>query len=928
MNNAQKLLLGLIETTLNNYEVINDAEIETTAKKFTDISLPGLKDLDSSQIDEVIEEYKYTHNVTLEKGSQIVDEHHEKWFVKNKSNYSMEFWEAYKTYLINDKHWSKSNVNTMDDILDDLVDLLGNPNENHAIRRKGLIIGDVQSGKTANYIGLMNKAVDVGFNIIILLTGTIEKLREQTQRRVDEGFIGIDSGAVALKISKKRNTIGVGKIGGKARSKTPQSLTSTLQDFNNTTASSLVQNLNNITNPLVFVIKKNVKVLDNLNAWLEAGSLNNNETINASLLLIDDESDYASVNTNKLNEEEQTATPVQILSLLSKFKNYSYVGFTATPFANIFIQPETEEEMLSPTSLFPSDYIYCLESPSNYIGSQRIFGDEDVADCSSMIVDLGDFDDVGQIYPGCVEDILPMKHKKDIVIKELPDSLKEAIDCFFIANVVRDLRNDHNCHRTMMINMSRFIKVQEQLGNIVNDYLKEKQAEAKIFGKLPYLEAKEHFQSLLSNLKKYYSFLYDQYDNIEELVIDRLYDSIQPIKVQVVNSDSKTNKLNYEEYEKSGLRVIAIGGLGLSRGLTLEGLITSYFYRNSSTYDTLMQMGRWFGYRHKYEDLCKIWMPRKSIDWYKEIYESTELLKDDIRRYQNTEFTPRDFGLRVRQNKTALLVTARNKMRAAKKHQSKTSFDSEILETKFLCVSNDVLEQNKNAYDSLVNDLKCYKPVKMNKRYGYTDVDKSIVAKFISRFNLPVQNLFVKTDVISSFISNGYKGNELLKWDICFVSGKSTKKIQINKENINKSLYSFRVRNSNNKVIQLSWACPKLGNNYDMEFGLNEDDIYELKSKLNKKTLSQADYFSKISPVTNRNPLLLIYNIELKNHEGDGFEIREKYLKNTNEKNLIGFVIGIPHLRDAQSRTVTYIINTVAANQLFGEENQEDEKEE
>lgn len=167
-------------------------------------------------------------------------------------------------------------------------------------------------------------------------------------------------------------------------------------------------------------------------------------------------------------------------------------------------------------------------------------------------------------------------------------------------------------------------------------------------------------------------------------MIDRLNESIQPIRVEVVNSDSKTNKLRYEEYKNSGLRVIAIGGLGLSRGLTLEGLVISYFYRNSSTYDTLMQMGRWFGYRHKYEDLCKIWMPSKSIDWYKEIYESTELLKDEIRRYQNTEYTPKDFGLSVRQNKTALLVTARNKMRATKKHQLKPSFSSEIMETKFL----------------------------------------------------------------------------------------------------------------------------------------------------------------------------------------------------------------------------------------------------
>ena len=160
------------------------------------------------------------------------------------------------------------------------------------------------------------------------------------------------------------------------------------------------------------------------------------------------------------------------------------------------------------------------------------------------------------------------------------------------------------------------------------------------------------------------------------------------------------------------------------------------------------------------------------------------------------------------------------------------------------------------------------------------------------------------------------------------MSGKSAQKVQVNEEIINKSLYSFKVRNTKSKVIQLSWASPKLGNNYDMEYGLSDEEISDLKLRLGKKTLTQADYFSKVSPVINRRPLLLVYNIELKNHEGDGVDIREKYMKNTNEKNLIGFVIGIPHLRDVDSRTVTYIVNPVAADQLFGEGDQEDEEEE
>ena len=346
-----------------------------------------------------------------------------------------------------------------------------------------MCIGDVQSGKTSNYIGLINKAADAHYRVIILLTGTIEKLRRQTQQRIDEGFIGLDSYAFTLE--KGRVQVGVGAIDPTTSG---WAVTSTTSDFNAATAKKVVGQLSNISAPVIFVLKKNKSVLEKLEHWLRFYNINPvTKKIDLPMLLIDDEADNASVNTKA---DDVTAINKGIRKLLALFERANYVGFTATPYANVFIDPDSEEEMLK-HDLFPRDFIYALEAPNSYIGARSIFGYD--APYGYMLESNDD-----------CEEALPIGHKKEDALQFIPESLKEALAAFFIANAVRDLRGDKKTHRTMMINISRFIAVQNQITKVVDSYVRDWQREIRNY----YLTGNEALQyNSFSFIKK----VYDKY---------------------------------------------------------------------------------------------------------------------------------------------------------------------------------------------------------------------------------------------------------------------------------------------------------------------------------------------------------------------------------------------------------------------------------
>ena len=406
MNEVQKRFKDMVSVFIVADDNLTEQTID---EKIDEIrGLPSFSALSDEEVDLVRAEIKSEFSIKLDKGVLIEEKGHEKWFLSKKGSLDMKYWERYRKYLMTDKGFSPKVVNVMDDVLDTLTDLLGDPSRDVAFNRRGLIIGDVQSGKTANYTGLICKAVDSGYKVIVLLTGMIEKLRQQTQQRIDEGFVGLSSDAM-MKQREDQLIIGAGKYDSSIR---PMVLTSTADDFKAKNANNLGFDLRNINGPVIFVIKKNSAVLKRLNKWLKTFNQNGTQPINHSLLVIDDESDNASVNTKANPEDSPTAINGQIRELLKMFSKSSYVGFTATPFANIFIDPDSFNDMVA-EDLFPKDYIYSLNSPSNYTGARNIFSEN--GDARHMLVEINDDD----TDPSSIAAILPLRHKSSIRITKL-----------------------------------------------------------------------------------------------------------------------------------------------------------------------------------------------------------------------------------------------------------------------------------------------------------------------------------------------------------------------------------------------------------------------------------------------------------------------------------------------------------------------------
>src|ERR1035437_5044419 len=576
------------------------------------------------EFDALIKRLHAKVSITMDTGIALVAKHRP-WLSARKPTIDPFYWERFQQLLMK-KDWPPNVVATLDRVADHILDLLGNPLQEGSWGRRGLVVGDVQSGKTATYTGLCCKAGDAGYRLVILLTGTLESLRRQTQERLDEGFVGLDSSGELTAIRTSR-AVGVGLIDPR---KAAGVFTSRDKDFNKTLLNALGFRLDIFQNPVLVVVKKNKRILENLEKWLSEFNAGPNKKIDAPVLVIDDEADSASVNTRPTNEDP-TAINRRIRSLLRLFTHSSYVGFTATPFANVFIDPETEDEMLG-SDLFPRDFIYSLEAPSNYLGPQAVFGNE------PTVAPLREIDDADVEFPDA--------HKATLLVESLPPSLEDAARTFLLSTTIRDLRGEGPSHRSMLVNVSRFTAVQDQVAMLLYTWLSQVQQDIRNYSQLPPGEALRN-----ESLKALHATWHKEFSGREfawPVVQAALVNGTLPVVIQAVNQRTGAASLDYAKHRENGLRVIAVGGNSLSRGLTLEGLSTSYFFRNSQMYDTLLQMGRWFGYRDGYDDLCRVWLSDEATHWYRHISFAADELRSEIRRMQALSLTPKDFGLKVR----------------------------------------------------------------------------------------------------------------------------------------------------------------------------------------------------------------------------------------------------------------------------------------
>ncbi|MBD3574035.1 endonuclease [Brevundimonas diminuta] len=698
------------------------------------------------QAEQLAREIESQFDIHMTIGGVVQDEGFTEWYPAAKARIEPYYWDRYRM-LMEERNFAPQVLATMDGVTDRIAGLLEDPAKPGEWDRRGMVVGHVQSGKTANYTGLICKAADAGYKLIVVIAGIHNNLRNQTQQRIDEGFVGRDSGKA------KKPYIGVSKF---SSTRTPITLTNATSDFNSRIADAAGMDIGSLNVPLVLVIKKNMHTLRNLTEWLRAHNIGwTKSLVDYPMLLIDDEADNASINTSA-NPDEATKINQKIRELLNLFNRKCYVGYTATPFANIFIDPDTNDEMLK-ADLFPRNFIVTLDAPSNYFGASRIFQEETGGEFIRPITDNATH--------------LPMSHKQPHVVTGLPDSLEEAVRAFVIARTLRVLRGQGARHTSMLVNASRFTAVQKQLRNLIHDYLNRLVRAVRHEASRPAVDAlsNEHLRALHDTWVKEYQHLGHAWADVQEALLE----GAAPIGVVEVNSGS-AGTLAYDAHEETGLQVIAVGGFSLSRGLTLEGLTISYFLRNSMMYDTLLQMGRWFGYRPGYEDLCRIWMPPETRGWYEHISESIEELRDELRRMERLKLTPEQFGLRVRAHPDTLIVTARNKMRTAQSVPMVIGLSNRFVETYALWSDTVRTEANRKAAVDFVDAVRTAKGHDgssgqwSGRHRVWQDVDHVLVEQFIRSFRNNDRSLATQSEPVAAFIREVAKQGQD-RWDVAIV---------------------------------------------------------------------------------------------------------------------------------------------------------------
>ena len=404
------------------------------------------------EFEEIMARLKESLVIQMDVGVYINDRNngHQSWLPSKRADFDFFFWNRYKKYLEEIKHWNPRVTTNLGKVSDEILDLCGDPSEDR-FAIKGLVLGDVQSGKTANYTAICNKAADTGYRIIIILAGMQENLRKQTQERLDAECTGRKSEYYLDPKAEqgiKNQPVGVGRYG---TNKKIVAFTSVTKDFDSGILRNNNLGIENVNCPVVLVVKKNKRILNNLIKWLSDNNTQNVAgQIDLPLMLIDDEADNASVNT-KDEDSKPAAINDCIRRLLNLFSKTTYLGITATPFANIFIDPEKDDD------LFPADFIYALSAPTNYIGADRIFGENSDSDYMLQEINMEK-----------LEECFPPKHKKDFIVENLPEDLYEASYYFLLLNAIRDYRGDIAEHRSMMVHISLYTNVQNQIQEILN----------------------------------------------------------------------------------------------------------------------------------------------------------------------------------------------------------------------------------------------------------------------------------------------------------------------------------------------------------------------------------------------------------------------------------------------------------------------------
>lgn len=903
----EALVSTWLSTTVNTEHGLDDA-INKVRTMFPDLT--------DDQVAQTKRRLTERHSIQMDLGVAVTAAAFAPW-LEARTTTEWRHWLAYKSWLTLEQGWSLGVIDTVDRITDRILDYAGDPTLQGTWARRGLVIGDVQSGKTATYLALFNKAVDAGYRLVIVLAGGTEILRQQTQQRVDEGLIGRDSrgrGLARQGTHAPSPYVGVGRRDNTIADAT--GLTTVAQDFRKTSyEASNIRLPTDSRNAYVFVLKKNKTVLNTLARWLDDQPKVNGR-IPLPVLLLDDESDYASVNTRE--ETSPTAINKAIRDLLGKFSRSSYLAFTATPFANIFIDSDQEDD------LFPRDYVYSLQSPTNYFGSKATFGTADQAS-ENTIVELDD-----------AEDWLPVGHRSSAHVEQLSDSLLDAIRTFFISNAIRDLRGDQG-PRSMLVNVSRYRAVQRQVHELIRD-------EASMLRNALDLHAIPYGQGIpnqtIDELRMTFERHYSGLDHSWTQVLGVLRNANARVEVQLYNSDRDRALMEQSRIMDVPPRMIAVGGDVLSRGLTLPGLAISYFHRRVGAFDTLMQMARWFGYRDGYADLCRVWIGESVAAQYRFVQDAIDELRFDLEVMHQQRLSPSDFGLSVKKHPGSLLVTARNKMRAAAESRKQISLAGRRVESTRLSAADDHIDGNLEALSRLMSRL-AGRPTTPDPRARplWQGVPKEIVAEFLQSFRTSDDEPLFAQGALATFVRTS-RAEHLQRWDVIVVNG-DRKKTPVPLPGTSTLMYHPPERRIEllDGVLRVAGSSSRLASPDDIPSLVDEADraTVEERFRERKTRALEPDRTEPTKAVRGKpgeveyydclpRPVLLIYPLQARESadvHDDGRPTASSVLRG---RPLVAAKIAIMRRGTADSSAdVTYVINRVAQRNWLPEFVEEDD---
>jgi hypothetical protein len=884
------------------------------------------------------------------------DDGWEPWLDEKQAKLQWHYSARYTEFL-RQKSFNDNVLKRLDASTDRILGYLGDPDHPGPWDRRGLVVGLVQSGKTANYIGLINKAVDAGYKVIIVLTGFTDSLRTQTQIRIEEGVLGYSMAADDTRAGRfKRPACGVGLLPVATATKV-DSVTTRDYDFSTAIAKNLGVHIGG--NPIVFAVKKNTSVLRNLIQWVrdfgDTPGQSGNYVSNSPLLVIDDESDVGSVDTKKgavdsLGDPDVDHDPTkinkQIRKLLSLFDKSGYVGYTATPFANVLIHDsaaagvDPEDQLAIGDDLFPRSFIVSLPTPSNHVGPSVVFGRDD----TDGLPILRTVDDV-DVAADPRQHWIPAGHKKGHIPRHngdrrIPPSLRRAILSFLLAGAARSLRGQRTESNSMLVHVTRYTDVQDEVA---------RQIERELSGIVDRLSNGVAAEVLLTEFRDLWETDTDSFaattDRIREMDRDstlhknpshswskvrrELPRFAESVAVREIHGTSG-KELDYSSHS-GGLNVIAIGGDKLSRGLTLEGLTTSYFLRASKMYDTLMQMGRWFGYRPGYLDLCRLYTTAEMATWFGHIAEATEELREEFARMSISKRTPKEYGLRIRSH-PQLMVTSSVKMRHGTKLY--VTFDGDIVETIDFRRDSEAVRSNLNAGKQLISAIgrnpraTKYDAEDLSGRaVGWHTVPPELVLEFLSRYQEHPAARKVKTRLLHEYIEKELRSGRLSRWIVLMASGEarntytfSDNELQLVKRSwyFGRSLSDSELEEHRARLIRENhFRIRRLVSPSDERVGLSQDrlkmaldaDVEKWRSGGKSGKKPRVPSGSSIRSVRDTaEGLLLLYPLDGSDDCSECPEIPT-----------LGFAISFPEVVEGGSQ-VEYVVNNIYEQELRSDE--------